>query len=105
MTLSFDQTLHLTAIYRPPPSRQNKFTNSMFVNKIDELLESTLCKTETTFLVGDFNLHCDFSTKSDGQKVCTLFSEHGLIQLVRELTHRRGKKRHDHITPLLTKLH
>ena len=77
----------------------------MFVNKIDELLESTLCKTETAFLVGDFNLHCDFSTKSDGQKVCTLFSEHGLIQLVRELTHRRGKKRHDHITPLLTKLH
>ena len=35
VTLSFDQCVHLTAIYRPPPSRQNKLTNSMFVDEID----------------------------------------------------------------------
>ena len=79
MTLSFDQTVHLTAIYRPPPNRQYKLTKSMFVNEIDEFLDSTLNKADTTFLVDDFNLHYDFTTNSGVQKVCTLLSDRGLI--------------------------
>ena len=79
MTQSFYQTVHLTAIYRPPPNWQNKLTNSMSVDEIDEFLDSTLDRTEMTFLVGDFNLHYDFTTNSDVQKVCTLLSDRGLI--------------------------
>ena len=80
MTQSFYQTVHLTAIYRLPPSWQNKLTNSMSVDEIDEFfLDSTLDRTELTFLVGDFNLHYDFTTNSGVQKVCTLLSDRGLI--------------------------
>ena len=90
VTLSFDQTVHMTAIYRPPASKQNKLSTSMFLYEIDEIMDNTLDKTETTFLVGDFKLHYDSSIISEVQKVCSFLSESDLTQLVREHTHRCG---------------
>ena len=40
--------------------------------------------------MGDFNLHYDSPRNADVQQVCTFLSDRGVIQLVRDPTHRRG---------------
>ena len=46
------------SVDRAPPSRQNKLTNSMFLEQFSDLLESYV-SCDRLFVVGDFNVHFD----------------------------------------------
>ena len=46
------------SIDRPPPSRKNKLTNTMFLKQFTDLLESDVA-CERPFVVGDLNVHFD----------------------------------------------
>ena len=58
--LSYDgHTAVFLSAYRPPPSRQNKLTNTMFLEQFSDLLESYI-SCDRLFVVGDcnvFNIH------------------------------------------------
>ena len=46
------------SVYRPPPSRQNKLTNAMFLEQFSDLLESHV-SCDRLFVVGDLNVRFD----------------------------------------------
>ena len=48
------------SVYRPPPSRQNKLTNTMFLEQFSDLLESYV-SCDRLFVVGDPTLSLFFS--------------------------------------------
>ena len=57
--LSYDgHTAVFLSVYRPPPSRQNKLTNAMFLEQFSDLLESYV-SCDRLFIVGDLNVHFD----------------------------------------------
>ena len=57
--LSYDgHTAVFLSVYRPPPSRQNKLTNTMFLEQFSDLLESYV-SCDRLFVVGDLNVHFD----------------------------------------------
>ena len=57
--LSYDGlTAVFLSVYRPPPSRQNKLTNTMFWEQFSDLLESYV-SCDRLFVVGDLNIHFD----------------------------------------------
>ena len=45
-------------VYRPPPSRQNKLTNTMFLEQFSDLLELYV-SCDRLFVVDDLNVHFD----------------------------------------------
>ena len=48
---------HIIAIYRPPPSTKNKYTESVFHSEMDSLLGELALTPGNILLAGDFNLH------------------------------------------------
>ena len=70
----------------PQPSRQNKLTNTMFLEQFSGLLES-YASCDRLFVVGDLNVHFDKPPTSALNVVLDNLSLH---QLVNVPTHRRG---------------
>ena len=90
MRLSFDHvSVAIVCLYRPPPSRRNKLTNSLFLEEFSELLSQYASSRSDIVYIGDFNFHYDCS---DGQvsRLRTMLSDHNLTQLVNVPTHKRG---------------
>ena len=52
-------SLRLCVIYRPPPSRKNRFTPTMFLNEWSALLDVVAVDQSRLLLTGDFNIHVD----------------------------------------------
>ena len=91
MRLSFDHvSVAIVCMYRPPPSRRNKLTNSMFLEKFSELLSQYADSRTDTVHNGDCNFH--YVDCSDGQvsRLGTMLSDHNPTQLVNVPTHKRG---------------
>ena len=66
MRLSFDHVfVAIVFFYRPPPSKRNKLTNSMFLEEFSELLSQYASSRSDSVDIGDFNFHYDDC--SDGQ--------------------------------------
>ena len=66
MRLSFDHvSVAIVCLYRPPPIKHNKLTNSMFLEEFWEFLSQYADSRSDTVYIGDFNFHCDDC--SDGQ--------------------------------------
>ena len=56
---SYDgHTAVFLSVYYPPPSRQNKLANAMFLEQFSDLLESYV-SCDRLFVVGDLNVHFD----------------------------------------------
>ena len=77
-------------LYRPPPSKRNKLSNSSFLREFPELLSVYASARSDVFFVGDFNFHFDNSTDPQVNRIRTLLCDHGLSQLVTVPTHRHG---------------
>ncbi|KAL8599762.1 hypothetical protein ACOMHN_042526 [Nucella lapillus] len=83
------QSLLFVCLYRPPPSKKNKLTPKMFVDDVEDLID-TLVPLPKFTLLGDINLWYD--SVSD-HYACTLkskLSDQNLSQLVNVLTQKKG---------------
>ena len=91
LTFSHPQN-HITfaCIYRPPPSTQNKLTNSMFFTDFDTLLDHYSSLTGKLVILGDFNFHYDQQDNPDTKRLCLSLRNHNLTQHVTQPTHQRG---------------
>ena len=77
------------SVYRPPPSRQNKLTNTMFLEQFSHLLESYV-SCDRLFVVGDLNVHFDKPSDPSTSALNVVLDNLSLHQLVNVPTHRRG---------------
>ena len=60
VTLSLPlKRLNLFCIYRPPPSKKNKLTDSMFFDEFTDLMDFSNTLSGGTVIVGDMNVHFD----------------------------------------------
>ena len=62
--------INFVCVYRPPPSRGNKFTTAMFFEQFPDFLEHCHCLHGKTILMGDFNVHFDVKFVKDIQNTC-----------------------------------
>ena len=89
MRLSFDQvSVPIVCLYRPPPSKRNKLTNSMFLEEFSELLSQYASSRSEIVYIGDFNFHYDDCSDGQASRLRTMLSDHNLIQLVNVPTHK-----------------
>ena len=89
MRLSFDHvSVAVVCLYRPPPSKRNKLTNSMFLEEFSELLSQYADSSSDTVYIGDFNFHYDDCSDGQVSRLRTMLSDHNLTQLVNVPTHK-----------------
>ena len=83
--------VRLVIIYRPPPSRKNKLTVSMFFEEFSQLIEHLMEDYIYPLVIaGDFNFHVDDLNHRDALKFTDLLESVNLIQHVKSPTHRQG---------------
>ena len=82
-------SIRLVVVYRPPPSRKNKYTTSMFLDEFPELLEKLVTSSGRLIITGDFNLHVDTEDK-DARRFLECLESFNLQQHVNKPTHRCG---------------
>ena len=76
------------SVYRPPPSQQDKLTNTMFLEQFSDLLESYV-SCDRLFVVVDLNVHFDKPDPSTSA-LNVVLDNLSLHQLVNIPTHQRG---------------
>ena len=87
---SYDgHTAVFLSVYRPPPSRQNKLTNAMFLERFSDLLEPYV-SCDRLFVEGDLNVHFDKPSDPTTSALNVVRDHLSLHQLVNVPTHRRG---------------
>ena len=88
--LSYDgHTAVFLSVYRPPPSRQNKLRNTMFLEQFSDLLESYV-SCDRLFVVGDLNVHFDKPSDPSTSALNVLLYNLSLHQVVNVPTHQCG---------------
>jgi len=93
MSVSIDfksDRLHLVTIYRPPPSRVNRFTVKEFLGEFSVMLELLTISAGRLLMVGDFNFHMDNRDDHDTKSFTSLLEAANLQQHVSFPTHRCG---------------
>ena len=91
MRLSFDHvSVAIVCFYRPPPSKRNKLTNSMFLEEFSELLSQYASSRSDSVYIGDFNFHYDDCSDGQVSRLRTMLSDHNLTQLVNVPTDKRS---------------
>ena len=82
--------LHFLCLYRPPPSRRNNLTDSMFTEQLPDLLDYVNNLPGFVCLVGDMNIHFDDPLQSLTKQTLTTVSLYSLVQVINNPTHRCG---------------
>ena len=105
------QLTNLFCIYCPPPSKKNKFSNSMFFDQFSDFLEHSDSLPGKTLLMGDFNFHSENVENNNSRKLHDIIDMFNLTQSVFGPTHNQGhlldlvfSKQSDNIL-ISTKLH
>ena len=83
-------SVNFFCVYRPPPSRKNKQTDSMFVDQLHSLLEHCNSLHGSSIVLGDFNVHDDNPLNPTTSRVMDLLTTFNLTQAVRQPTHDKG---------------
>ena len=81
-------TLHFFCLYRPPPSRGNNLTDSMFTEQLPDFLEYVNNLPGFVCLVGDMNIHFDNPLQSLTKQTLTTLSLYNPFQVINKPTHR-----------------
>ncbi|CAC5378779.1 unnamed protein product [Mytilus coruscus] len=84
------KNFRLFVIYRPPPSRANKFKTSSFFEEWLDFLDYTMGISDDIILTGDLNFHLDDKFDFDARKFTETLSDRGLVQHFVGATHVRG---------------
>ena len=90
LKLQSPQLIHLFCMYRPPPSKKNKSSNSIFVSEFQDFLAYCNVLGGGLLIMGDLNVHFDQQTDPLTVKVTQSLSVVGLDQPVNVATHRCG---------------
>ena len=105
------QLNNLFYIYCPPPSKKNKFSDSMFFDQFSDFLEHSDSLPGKILLVGGFNFHFENVENNNSRKLHDIVDMFNLTQSVSEPTHNQGhllnlvfSKQSDNIL-ISTKLH
>ena len=77
-------------LYRSPPNKKNRLTDSLFIQELPDLLEYANSLKGSLLIMGDFNFHFDTTTQLYTAKVLDIISSFGLCQSVSKPTHTRG---------------
>lgn len=85
---SASTSLELLVIYRPPRSKKNKLTSTLFFDELSSLLESMCVAANNIAIVGDFNIHVDDEEDHDATRFLATLDLHDLQQHVKEPTHK-----------------
>lgn len=85
-----EQTIRFFLVYRPPPSRKNKLTDSLFLEQLPDLLD--LCNTlpGSSIVLGDVNVHYDCPQQPLTAKTLDILATFDFKQCVSEATHVKG---------------
>ena len=87
-TLSLEKrSVNFFCLYRPPPNRKNKLTNSLFVEQLSAFLEYCNSIPGCLLILGDFNFHFDCLTDQHMSKILDLLKIFNLAQFVNLPTH------------------
>ena len=90
-TLSLEKrSVNFFCLYRPPPNRKNKLTDSLFVEQLSAFLEYCNSITGCLLILGDFNFHFDRPTDQHVSKILDLLKIFNLAQSVNLPTHTHG---------------
>ena len=81
------KSMSFVCLYRPPPSRVNKFTDKMFQDELCGLVAYLAIGTGKSVIVGDFNYHFDCTSCPHVKQLQTLFNDNCLTQLIHDPTH------------------
>ena len=87
---STGKTFNIVTIYRPPPSKANKLTTSIFLKEFSTFLEQESISTGSLLIVGDFNFHFENKNNSESNRFHDLLDTFNLCNHVNEPTHRAG---------------
>ncbi|XP_062616025.1 uncharacterized protein LOC134277724 [Saccostrea cucullata] len=82
--------IRIAVIYRPPPSKSNKFKNSVFFEEWTNYLDSLVLIPGELLITGVLNFHLDDPNDKDARTFTELLTEHGLKQHISDETHRLG---------------
>ena len=77
-------------LYKPPPSRVNKYKTSEFLEEFETFLDKICDTPHKSILLGDFNLHLDKPEKWDTSKFCIALENFGFNQHVKDPTLTKG---------------
>jgi len=84
------QALRLFTLYRPPYSKRNKLTTTMFLEDFSTLLESIILIPGPIIITGDFNIHVNDKSDPETKALQELLDNAGLKQCIDFATHRSG---------------
>ena len=82
--------IHVVSIYRPPYSKQHKYTFNCFLTEFGSLMESLITSPGYLLILGDFNIHVDNATCQEARQFIDLITSLGLTQHVNGSTHKKG---------------
>ncbi|XP_068749378.1 uncharacterized protein [Montipora capricornis] len=82
--------LRTIIVYRPPPSRSNNCTVTMFFNEFPLLLENLATTAGPILLAGDFNFHVDNNQDCTATRFTQLLDAFNLKQNILLPTHKSG---------------
>ena len=91
LTLTYNKRLtNLFCIYRPPPSKKNTFSDSVFFDQFSDFLEHSDSLPGKPLLMGDFNFHFENVENNNSRKLHDIIDMFNLTQSVSEPTHNQG---------------
>ena len=82
--------MRLCIIYRPPPSGQNRFKATMFLDEWSNYLDRLTTMAQEVIIIGDLNFHFDDPTDINVRRFTGQLDAYGLVQHVTGATHIRG---------------
>ena len=82
--------LHFVCVYRPPPSHENRLTDSRFLVQLPEFLNSCNSLPGQLCIRGDFNIHYDHPHDPLTANTLDILNMYNLQQTVVQSTHRQG---------------
>ena len=82
--------IRLLIIYRPPPSPENGFKTTTFLQEFENFLGKYSIETGELLLTGDFNLHMEITTNTYTNRFKELLDSGNLVQHVMIPTHIKG---------------
>ncbi len=89
-TLKGQRLVQFVVIYRPPPSKRNKFKTSEFLDEFEQLARELVLLSGELFILGDFNLHLDDTGDSTVRKFEHMLESLNLKQHVTTTTQKHG---------------
>ena len=82
-TLTSGTAVHLVVIYRPPPSKANRFSDKKFLDEfVTYMYLDSHTDTKHLVIVGDFNVHWDVPTNPTTTQLRKILDDMNLAQHV-----------------------